>query len=199
MVSLRPVPRGGVLSLGAVVGENLANVRGERRQTQREAAAFLSEFGLHWTPGAIGQLESGRRESVKLDELLLLSRAYGLPLRSWFEGTGPVTFLGRFTTTRRDVRDAVSGADIGLLPRSVAQAVKGARRRQDNSAEDAMAATLGVDAAWVRAKARKLWRRSLLREREMRVHADGDAPPRTIQARRGHATRSMEGELRSLL
>jgi hypothetical protein len=62
-------------------------------------------------------------------------------------------------------------------------------------AERKAAAKLGVSPVVIAAAAYALWGRSLSEERDRRVAALGEAPARTVQARRGHVTRTLLAEL----
>jgi transcriptional regulator with XRE-family HTH domain len=63
-------------------------------------------------------------------------------------------------------------------------------------AEQHAARKLRISPLAVSVAAYLLWDRSLSDERDRRVSEQGEAPPRTLQARRGHITRAMLAEIR---
>ena len=66
-------------------------------------------------------------------------------------------------------------------------------------AEAHAAARLDAEPAQLKFAALALWGRSFEEERDARAGGDADLQPRTLAARRGHATRVMLGELRAFL
>jgi transcriptional regulator with XRE-family HTH domain len=71
-------------SVGQVIGENLRRLRSERALTQEEAARTVREVGLPWTRKHVAALETAVREDLTIGELVLLARAFDVPLREWF-------------------------------------------------------------------------------------------------------------------
>lgn len=71
-------------SVGQVIGENLRRLRSERELTQEEAARAVREVGLPWTRKHVAALETAVREDLTIGELVLLARAFDVPLRRWF-------------------------------------------------------------------------------------------------------------------
>jgi hypothetical protein len=62
-------------------------------------------------------------------------------------------------------------------------------------AEQAAAGRLGTSPVVLSVLAHRLWGRGLSAERDRRVAEQGQAPPRTVQARHGHITRALLAEL----
>ncbi|MHB1523764.1 MAG: helix-turn-helix transcriptional regulator [Candidatus Dormibacteria bacterium] len=67
-----------------MIGENLRRLRSERALTQEEAARTVREVGLPWTRKHVAALETAVREDLTIGELVLLARAFDVPLRQWF-------------------------------------------------------------------------------------------------------------------
>jgi len=183
-------------SAGAVVGENLARIRAERGQTQREASAFLRERGLAWPPGNIGQLESGKRHSVRIEELLMLSAAYEVKLWEWFKGESSVYLTDDLRIPREHLRLALRAKPFGLLY-GINQV---STRYVTDEPERAAGLQLMMSLEEIQAAAERLWGHSMGEERDRRL---GDTSaiqsPRSLQAKRGHATRTLIAELKEHL
>jgi hypothetical protein len=58
----------------------------------------------------VSNLEKGARETVRLDELLILSAAFAVPLAVWFEGEGFADFTDQVASDRDEIRQALMGA-----------------------------------------------------------------------------------------
>lgn len=97
-----------VKSLRAVVGERLRSLREDRGARQEDVADAVRLAGLEWTRSTVAAIEAGRRE-VSLEELLLLSLAYRLPLSFFFEGDGRVDLTPGATATRSVIRAKLNG------------------------------------------------------------------------------------------
>jgi transcriptional regulator with XRE-family HTH domain len=180
---------------GAVVGENLARIREDRRQTQREAAAFLRERGMAMSPANVAQLELGRRASIGIAELLQLSDAYEVPLHEWFAGEGSVYLSDQVRLWREDVRKALRGKSFGVLLGSAQRQT----RYMTDEPERAAANQLGLPVADVAALGLHTWGRTLTAERDARLGDLTRESMRSVQAKRGHVTRALIQELRQAL
>ncbi|HUP68497.1 MAG TPA: helix-turn-helix transcriptional regulator [Acidimicrobiales bacterium] len=97
-----------VKSLRAVIGERLKSLREDRGERQETVADAVRFAGLEWTRSTVAAIEAGRRE-VALEELLLLSLAYRLPLSYFFEGDGRVELTPGATATRTVIRAKLTG------------------------------------------------------------------------------------------
>ena len=177
-------------SYGAAVGENLARIRESRRQTQREAAGFLREHDLEWSAGKIAQIESGRRESIRLDELVLLSNAYEVPLTEWFEGDGSIYLTDDSRIARTNLRYALAGGEISLMHKGLRQ-----RTYAYTDVDRAAALALNTTQEWIREISEHLYKRSLAEERDARIGDIGDLSARSLQAKRGRVTRVLIEEI----
>lgn len=182
------------MTLGALVGKNLASHRLRVKKTQREAAAILREHGLNWSPGNLAQLETGRRASVRMEELVLMSAAFGVDLVSWFGGDPKqrVALADGVAVTLGSLRGFLANPGSPLMILS-----KGGESDMD-PVRDA-AGRLGVTVESLEEASLARWGRSFLQERDRRVGDVSMANPRSVQAWRGHATRTLVGELRERL
>lgn len=179
-----------VPTLAQVVGENLATLRRRRRLSQEQAAKILRTAGLDWKKSKVAALEVGRRETIALWELFLLSVAFGVEVASWFAGEGPVRgdFLPQAVTTRGQVRDFFGAALPGVW---VADPPQG--REEPTDAERRAARKLGISTRRVRVLAHMIWGQSLDEERD--GHVGPDADPR----KKGHISRVLVAEMRARL
>lgn len=62
-----------------MVAQEVQRVRGERGMSAQKLADATAELGLPIARSVIANLESGRRETVTLPELVVLARALGVP------------------------------------------------------------------------------------------------------------------------
>lgn len=173
-------------SVGHTVGENLHRIRVSAGESQAEAAQRLKAHGLDWKRDHITALENDRRTSVGVDELLILSWAYDVPMAEWFAGMGRVSLGTDLDAEREDVRDALEGrpnrrsfvVDFSAAP--------------DLEADARVAERLGVDQDEVTRIAHELWGHSLTDERNKRLPT-GD--PKTLRTLRGGMTKRLMREV----
>lgn len=96
-------------STGAVVGENLRRLRQERGWTQDRAAKRIAERGMPWGRSHIADLETGRRETIGVAELVVLAHTFGVRTAEFFAGDGDVrTTSTGATSSRALVRSLLS-------------------------------------------------------------------------------------------
>ncbi|MCE0764818.1 hypothetical protein LWC35_18175 [Pseudonocardia kujensis] len=184
-------------SVGQVVGERLARRRVDQSgQTQGDAAQHVRLAGLNWTRDHVASLETGRRESLSLEELLLLSSAYDMKLADWFEGDGEVRLTPEITVSRSDLRAA-----LGRGKPLARQLVVDFTNVPDVDRTEALVAhRLGAEAPVVQQAAQQLWGRSFAEERDHRLGNVGD-PQRARTLRAGmtkRMTREIEETVREL-
>ena len=104
-------------SLAQVAGANARKLRRDANVTLDELAAAASSYGLPWTTGRVGALESGQ---VKPDLATLygvaaaLSRTTGRPVEiaDLFAGEGEVAINGRLTVPLSALRAALTGGPV---------------------------------------------------------------------------------------
>ncbi len=78
----------GAKGLGQLLGDRVRAVREERDLTREEFAKRARQVGLAWSVVTVEAFETGRRKSVALEELLLLSYAFRIDPGDWFVGNG---------------------------------------------------------------------------------------------------------------
>ena len=78
----------GEKGLGQLLGEHLRQIRREQKLSEDEVARGAKDVGLPWTWATGDALEKGGRKSVTVEELLLLSYAFGVEPADWFVGKG---------------------------------------------------------------------------------------------------------------
>lgn len=74
--------------LGQLLGDRLKELRVSQGLTQEEVARRARLVGLAWSSTTVSSFEAGRRKSVALEELLLLSYAFRVDPGEWFVGNG---------------------------------------------------------------------------------------------------------------
>lgn len=74
--------------LGQLLGDRLKQLRIEQDLTRDEVARRARQVGLSWSPIIVSAFENGRRKTVALEELLLLSYAFRVEPGEWFVGNG---------------------------------------------------------------------------------------------------------------
>lgn len=199
-------------TIGQVVGENLKRIRKELHdQTQQEAARFLS---LHGTPRSrdyIASLESGRRETLAVEELFTLSWAYMVPLSEWFQGADRVQLQDGPSLPVDLVRDwlaSTNRADAASASHVIARAVvaslhdeeggeveSGAEQKISVGLTDVeLSARLDIPPRDVAKAARAVWGRRTSRElghrtkrllKDFEAHKEIEARPLSSKERAG--------------
>lgn len=171
------------------------DARGQRREDIAQAMALL---GFRWTGNTVSQVINGRR-GLSVLELAGLCEALGSPLLQFLGPEGEVILPSGRAVTAAQIADALSTGGGDWKTRATVRALL----RQDvDEATDKAARRLGVEPQEVEEAAMALWGRPLSAERDHHIKADDvdlNAPEnrRTLQARRGHATRPLIEELRT--
>ena len=158
-----------------VVGANLHAQRVQRGWTQAQVAHKVHAYGLSWNSDHVSNLEKGARETVRLDELLILSAAFGVPLAVWFKGEGDVVIAGHTSLSRAEMRQALTGE----VPMAEAIVVDFEKAEDQLIADRRAAERLGVPEHRVTAAAVKLWGHTLTQERDRRL---GSSDARNLRA-----------------
>ncbi|HEX2052600.1 MAG TPA: helix-turn-helix transcriptional regulator [Actinomycetota bacterium] len=78
----------GAKGLGELMGERLKELREEREISQEDFARRAQQVGLPWSAVTVEAFETGKRKSVALEELILLSYAFRVEPGEWFVGNG---------------------------------------------------------------------------------------------------------------
>lgn len=187
------------LTVGQVVGRNLAELRAQWGQTQKEAAEVLKTDGLAWNAANIASIESGRRESIDFGVLVLLANSYRVPLSRFFEGRGEMRLSADVTVDLGVFRRWLDQEEQLILTFSGKPAQRFIESLPGESlhfqADAELAARLGLRPEDVYTAAERLWGRTLHQERERRLAELGDMTLAQRRTRRGHITRQLAKEL----
>lgn len=189
---LLPYDRTTPMKMGAVVGETLRALREEDGQTQQDVANMLARWGLAWTRAQVAGIEAGRRESFGLDELIILSNAFGINLRDWFPGYGTVWLRPGVYLARVEIR-------IMFSPNYLPELRANVERSPKSEAEQNAARALGVTIEEIKASALELWGASFTDEREIRLRRVNDrltGARKRISGKRSAISRGLMNELR---
>lgn len=171
-------------------------LRIDAKVTLDELAAAASSYGLPWTTGRVGALESGQ---VKPDlaTLYVVAAALGqttgrrVAIADLFTGEGQVAVNDQLTVDRAALQAALSGKPVpatfggtGTLKADVF-AVRESDKR--------MCKSIGVDADTGIAAMVKLWGRPFSAERDSRAEPGANAQ------RKGQVSRQLKAELLSII
>jgi transcriptional regulator with XRE-family HTH domain len=198
--------------MAEVLGRNARALRESAGATLEDVAKIARLYGLRWSSGSVGSLESGRTVGVNLENLIKVAATLGdivghpVKLADLFAGDGDVALGDDLTVPLAMVRDMFSSEGEGVwietvsVPRiaggyfpavgtvkysPVQRSVLDAFRETDIRA----CKGLGVEPV-VGAKAMaKLWKSTLTAERDRRASSDANA-----QAR-GRISRTLKAEL----
>jgi transcriptional regulator with XRE-family HTH domain len=100
----------GEKGLGQLLGDHLRVIREERNLSEDEVARRARAVGLPWSRSTVVAFESGRRKSVALEELLLLSYAFGVEPADWFVGKGWAKLTPDARATLGVIRTMLAGS-----------------------------------------------------------------------------------------
>jgi hypothetical protein len=199
-------------SMAEVVGRNARALRESAGATLEDVAKVARLYGLRWSSGSVGSLESGRTIGVNLENLIKVAATLGdivgrpVKLAELFAGDGDITLGDDLTMPLATVQAILSGVEgvwiestpavmriaggyfpaVGTVRYSTVQrSVLAAFRETDVRA----CKGLGVEPV-VGAKAMaKLWKSTFTAERDRRA-----GPQANAQAR-GRISRTLKAEL----
>ncbi len=185
-----------------MVASRLREVLDDESMRREDLAQQMHQLGFRWTGNTITQVVTGRR-ALSLLEAAGICAALGTSLADFLGSSGEVklpNFDDRFPVA--DIGEAIrsGGGDWGS--RGLVRSLLGPASREFAEVNVKAARRLGVSPAEVNEAAMQLWNRPLGAERDHRFDTsdlDFNAPEnrRTLQARRGHATRALIDELRA--
>lgn len=175
---------------GATVGENLRAARIQAGEDQSQCATRLRRHGLDWSRDKVASTENGRRGSIAVEELLILSVAYKVPLAEWFAGEGQVQVTPEVAVDRDEVRKMLQGKMIKNRP-----VVLDFTDVEDLEADERAATRWGVDQDQVTATARELWGHTLTAERNARLAELGTKTPKELRTLRAGMTKRLMREI----
>lgn len=143
----------------------------DRQLSNRTLATAMRGLGFHWTGNTVSQIATGRR-SVSVLEAGALCEALQVPL-DLLTGDARIaaSMQGHFGHWQVDEAEPEREATC-----------KAARQ-------------LGMSPTDVDTAAKRLWGGYLEDERDRRLGSRDGLSPRSLQARRGHVTRALLGEL----
>ena len=182
-------------SLADVAGANARRLRLDAKVTLDELAAAASSYGLPWTTGRVGALESGQ---VKPDLATLyvvaaaLGQTTGRPvaITDLFDGDGQVAINDQLTIDRAELQAALTGKPVpvtfagsGTLTADVF-AVPQVPRESDTR----MCKSIGVDPGFGVAAMVKLWGKPFSAERDRRAEPGANAQ------RKGQISRQLKAD-----
>jgi len=203
-------------SLAEVVGRNARDLRQNTdvNATLEDVAALARAYGLRWSTGSVGSLESGRTVGVNLENLLAVAATLGdvigrpVTLAELFAGDGDVTLNDELVVPLATVRAALSGEVVSIPPSvavmriaggffpavgtvrySVRSSVRGAFRETD----ERICKDLGVDPDVGAEAMAKLWRATFTAERDRRAGSEANAQ------KRGRISRKLKADLKAEL
>ncbi|GLB64064.1 hypothetical protein NCCP2495_19430 [Dietzia sp. NCCP-2495] len=179
-------------STGRIVGENLRKQRISAGLSQAEVASKANSMGLSWAQANVTTIETGRRQSITIDELLVLSIVFECPLSSWFAGTGDVAVTEHMSMKRSVIREALAG-ETPTPSRVVSVDFSTV---EDYSADESAARVLGITQEQVTQIAVDLWGHSLTAERDKRLSEHADKSPRELRTLRGGMTKRLSKIIR---
>jgi transcriptional regulator with XRE-family HTH domain len=187
--------------LSAVIGRNVRTLREMSGRSQDLLSRELRSAGLNWTRSQLAKAERGER-GISIEELVILADALGVPVSALVASPGRVALTPQTSVSGRslqlmlegkkvrphDFETPLSRGDWSAYERGVPWADANARAAQ----------RLGATKQEIHAASVRLWGRVLLDEREARVEeltAGLNLDARSLQAARGHTTRTLMQEL----
>lgn len=188
--------------LDGVIAQRLRALLDDRGMRQQDLAAGLGALGFNWTPNRVAQVVTGRRP-LSLLEAAGICATLGISLADLLGSAGAVKLpndISPFPVA--DIAEAVRSGGGEWQSRGATRALFGPIQREFEEVRNKAARRLGVAGEQVDDASMRLWGRPLGAERDHRFDTsdlDFNAPEnrRTLQARRGHATRTLIDELRT--
>lgn len=174
--------------------ENLRRIRGKLGWRQADLAEEMHQRA-GWTASTVAWVENGRRD-ISATELVWLCHVLEVGATELMQGAGHIAMEG--------TNHAVP---LAMLRRNVAGSGFAKRNPRRLTADDAAArdderkaaSRLGVTPDILRVAVFATYGRHLDQERNRRIGDVTGMSPRTVQAKRGHATRAIVAELAALI
>lgn len=180
-------------SIGLVVGENLKRLRIAAGESQAECAQRLRSHGLDWARNHVASLETDRRATITVEELVILAWAYKTTPAELFAGDGLVALTPALDAERETLRSTLGGKKTG--PRAATAHVIDFSNVVELEADERVASRLGVDTEVVTRIARERWGHTLTDERNRRLADAGTKDPRALRTLRGGMTKRLMREV----
>jgi hypothetical protein len=207
--------------MAEVLGRNARALRKGVGATLEDVATAVGTYGLAWSTGSVGSLESGRTVGVNLENLFVVAAALGdvtgqpVTLAELFAGKGAVK-VDRLTVTLAKLRAWLSGEPVALTGRALSGMSEtmlwitaGAIETPDwagishelhvrvlrdfREADRRVCKAIGVELDDGAAAMAMLWKRTFTAERDRQAGPDANAQ------RRGRVARQLKAELREML
>lgn len=131
---------------------------------------------------------------MTIEELVVLSRIYGVPMSQWFEGEGDMVIANDHTVPLNDVRDLMTKKRVSVRPAwpreiDIANA-------KDYSADERIAKRLGLSQDQVTAIATDIWGHHATAEREKRLSDHRDKRPSEMRTLRAGMTKHLAHQIK---
>lgn len=175
-------------TVGQSVGENLYRLRVKAGESQSDCAKRINEWGMNWAQSHVSSFESGKRTTVTVEELMILSWAYGVPMSEWFEGTGTLGVGNADDVDRTEARKLLQGN----VPTRV---IVDFSEAEDTGADDSIARSMGIESEAVRRIAVELWGHTATTERDRRLSEHKGKTPKELRTLRGGMTKRLRREI----
>lgn len=179
-------------TVGTVVGENLKRLRLSTDLSQSDVARSLNEHGLDWNRDQVSLLEIGKRGSIGVDELLVMSWTFDVTLSYWFEGVGEIQLTpSRQLEDRERIRRSLQGRKVKdgtFIEVDFSEA-------EDTSADDSIARSMGIESEAVQRIAVELWGHTATTERDRRLSEHKGKTPKELRTLRGGMTKRLRREI----
>jgi transcriptional regulator with XRE-family HTH domain len=193
-----PVP------LPQVVGFRIRQLREMFGKTQEDVAAAARRIGFDWGRSSVASLEAGQRQ-LSAEELLalpaIIDQAFTGGSDAWAASFSLADLLRPGKKEELALTSSVSMTAtelegwLGAEPPGIGDRLVAADARAAEADRKA-AASLGWTPDKVLRRSLNLWGQTLSDERDARVPSYADASARSLQARRGHVTRTLLNELK---
>ncbi|BDU05429.1 hypothetical protein FMUBM48_16920 [Nocardia cyriacigeorgica] len=185
-------------NLDAVVRERLIHLRKERGWTQAQLAMAARALGLRWTTSVVGSIESGVQRVDRLLDVASLCAIFGLPVDDLLRGDAEIDLPNGDRAPLSQIRKALAGqySSVEIKTETYAERI-GA---EDPDELERIGNRIGIDRNLLRHLSEEAFgTRFFLAERDKRAGITADTPPRSAQAKRGHATRGMLAEVQAII
>lgn len=156
--------------------------------SQGECAQKAEQLGLSWKQSHVSNIEKGERQSITIEELVVLSKIYGVPISEWFEGEAEMKVTKSQALPLSDVRAM-------LTAKRATSRVIDFSKAPDYSADASIAKRLGVTQERVTQLSRELWGHHATVERDKRLAHHGNKEASLMRNLRTGMTKRLAGEI----
>lgn len=174
---------------GQSVGRTLRRVRESVGDTQTSCARKTHAYGMTWNHSHVSALERGDRATVTIEELVVLSSIYELPIPAWFAGDEDMAITKDHSVPLGDVRDLMTKKRVAPMTIDFATV-------EDYSADERIAKRLGVSQDEVTKIAIEMWGHHATAERERRLSEHRDKTPSEMRTLRAGMTKHLAHQIK---